>query len=361
MKLLNLSFWVLLIGFSSHVQAVVVDDLFTIELEVADQTPSVRQKAFQKAFENIIIKVSGSRDPLNDALFKRPLRNTSRYVKAFSYNRQAVDEDAIDEGLLLLKVDFSQKLIETLLRNAGYPVWGKVRPSILMLMSLQLNKNIELVSEDSAPELIEYMEGLSVKHGLPTQFPLLDLEDRAVLGYKKPASTSASRVNELGLRYQSDVVLVGDLVGIIGQGWKGVWQSQFSGQVFEWEFQASTKEQVMSKSMSYLAQLLAQEYALGSIKESQNEVIIHVADVTSLPQYLKILRYFASLAVVEKTQVKTLTSDSVSFYLTLRNSPEELHRLIELGSVIEQLDLPVVNATDEQVEEETLRFTYRLL
>ncbi|MBL7002965.1 MAG: DUF2066 domain-containing protein [Gammaproteobacteria bacterium] len=353
------SFIVLLL-FSAYSHAAIVEDLYTIELAVADQSTSLRLSTFKKAFADIIVKVSGSDAPLSAPAFKRPLSNATRYVKQFSYYRSEVIADELEEGQLILKIEFTQRAIEALLRGSGFPVWGKVRPSILFVMSVQVNENHQLVSEESAPELIEYMDELSIKHGLPTQFPLLDLEDRAVLNYSEAALSNLESVNTLGFRYQSDVVLIGEMIGVSGEGWKGLWQSQFSGQVFKWESKASTKENVMSKAVAHLAQLLAQEYALGSVKENKNTVIVDIDDLTSLQSYQLVSRYFSSLAVVEKVQVKTVTPQSASFYLTLRNSPDELHRLIDLGDVLEQVDLPVIDASEEQPDD-LLSFTYRLL
>lgn len=172
-------------------------------------------------------------------------------------------------------------------------------------------------------------------------------------------------INTLGLRYQSDVVFVGELMGADEKGWKGVWQSQFSGKLFQWKNKASTKEQILENTMAYLAKILAQEYALGSIKENANSVIIEVSNIATLDEYLLVGRYFSNLAVVEKTQVQLLSNDRVSFKLELRNSPEELQRLIGLGDVIEQVDLPVINTSLEEsgdaLTPEALKLTYRLL
>jgi hypothetical protein len=53
-------------------QAVVVEELFTIEIPVADQTTSVRLEAFGEAFKLVVIKVSGSDDALRSPAFSGP-------------------------------------------------------------------------------------------------------------------------------------------------------------------------------------------------------------------------------------------------------------------------------------------------
>ncbi len=352
-------------AFIAPSNAAIVEDLYTIKLPVVDQTTRVRLDSFKQAFVDVLVKVSGSKALLNDPLFESSFSKSTHYVKQFHYEQKQRTQNAVKESTIILSVEFDEKLVVALLRSKGYPIWGRVRPSVLIVMSKKQNRKYKLVSEDTFPDLIQYIDDLSHKHGLPTQFPLFDLEDRAILNHKESALDNLTAIINLGNRYQSDVVLVGELIGVSGKGWKSIWQSQFSGRLFQWEDKAKTKKEVMSKAMAHLSKILAQEYALGSIKDSANIVEVSVANVKSLKSYLFIARYLSSLAVVEKTQLKRLNNEHVLFTLLLRNSPEELQRLIELGDVIEQVDLPVIDVTversDEAVSQNLLNLTYRLL
>jgi len=53
------------------------------------------------------------------------------------------------------------------------------------------------------------------------------------------------------------------------------------------------------------------------------------------------------LSVVDSVRVALLSGDKVTFNIKLRNSSEDLQRLIELGDVLEQLELPQVNTQDD--------------
>ena len=115
---------VLLIGMSwlPPVQAVVIEELYTIELPVADQTTSLRLEAFAEAFKLVVIKVSGSDDALRSPAFKRPMQRSARYVKQFRYiSRKDTDAEGFDAGQLFLKIDFNQQLVEGLLRENDGP------------------------------------------------------------------------------------------------------------------------------------------------------------------------------------------------------------------------------------------------
>jgi len=65
-------------------------------------------------------------------------------------------------------------------------------------------------------------------------------------------------------------------------------------------------------------------------------------------QLVSVHRYLESLSVVDSIRVSLISGDVVTFKLKLRNDAADLQRLIELGEVLEQLDLPSVNAQDDR-------------
>ena len=65
-------------------------------------------------------------------------------------------------------------------------------------------------------------------------------------------------------------------------------------------------------------------------------------------QLVSVQRYLESLSVVDSIRVALISGDVITFKLKLRNDAADLQRLIELGEVLEQLDLPSVNAQDDR-------------
>ena len=160
-------------------QAEIVEDLYTVELPVADQTTSQRLALFNQAFREVITKVSGSVMAVESPGFKRPLNNSSRYVHQFRYVvRKDDNSDEFDSGQLMLSVVFNKDAIDNLLRENAIAIWGKERPSTLLLISYNVNKAASIVSSDTTPSVVEELDELSARKGLPVLFPLLDLEDR---------------------------------------------------------------------------------------------------------------------------------------------------------------------------------------
>ena len=348
-KLLFSTFTLLLL-LASNLQAAVVEDLYTVELAVADQTTGQRLEIFKQAFRDVIVKVSGSAEALDLPVMSRPLKSSSRYVHQYRYITRKDDaEDGFDAGQLFLRVAFNQDAVENLLRNHDIPIWGKERPSTLLLISYEVNKNASIVSSDTVPEIVEELDELARLQGLPVLFPLLDLEDRLQFGVQDIIKSNDENISIAAARYAPDAVLVGQISGRAGKGWQGQWQAQFSNQIFNWTFQAGSRQDVMSQAIAQLAQTLASEYALESFTMIEEDVLFSVDQMTELGDHIKVLSYLQSLDAIESVRLILIDQDKVTYRIKLRNASEDLSRLIALSYVLEQLELPQIDAaTDDQ-------------
>ena len=325
-------------------QAVTVEDLFTVELPVADQTTSLRLESFSDAFKQVIVKVSGSDDALQSPAFERPIANSARYVKQFRYLTRDAGEDeagAVDAGRLVLRIDFDQQLVEGLLREQGFPVWGRERPSTLLVISYDVNENIRLVSDDATPDLVEALDESASALAVPVLFPLMDLEDTALVSIGDIAARQYGGVRAMARRYSPNAVLVGRLFGRSGSGWQGDWEVSFDDQTFRWTYQASSRQDVLDQAIRNLARTLASEYALeGQRSVDGGALLLSVSDLGSIDRLIEVRRYLESLNAVDSVRVALISQNVVTYELKLRNDPEDLQRLIEFGDKLEQEDFP---------------------
>ncbi len=342
-----------------NLQAAVVEDLFSVELAVADRTTSQRLEVFKQAFQDVLVKVSGSKDVLSHPAMSRPIKSNARYVLQFRYiNRMPEAEENFEGGQLYLRVSFNQDAIENLLRSNDISVWGKERPSTLLLISYQMNKNTSIVSTDTTPEIVDELEILSQKHGIPVLFPLLDLEDRQLFGVQDIVNSNQDNIMMATTRYLPDATLVGQISGKMGKGWQASWQLSFTDKLYNWTFNASSHQELLSQAIAQLAQTLAQEYALESVASQDGEILFTVDQIMQLTDHIKVLSYLKSLDAVETVRPVLFSEKAVTYRMKLRNSVEDLSRLIALSFVLEQIDLPQIDAASE---DQTVILNYRLI
>jgi hypothetical protein len=346
MKVKFFSLLVALLGFLSMqtVKAVVIDDLYTVALQVSDQTADLRPAAFEAAFELVLIKVSGSDEAQKTPGILRLSKKSSRYVKQFSYeSRPGVDADGVATKFLYLKVNFDQQLIEQLLRKYNFPIWGRERPSSLFVINSQSGGTIQIVTADSAPKVFELLDGAALRMGVPTLLPLMDLKDISLVDVSDVTARHFDVINNMAARYWPDAVVVGEIVELGLDSWQGAWEVRFADQMFEWQHKASTQKDIIDQLINHLASVLALEYALEHHQRNEQELLLKVSSMQGIGHLIMVQKYLESLNVVESVRVALVSKKEVTFYLKLRNSAEDLQKLIDIGNVLEQQGLPQVN------------------
>jgi hypothetical protein len=346
MKVKFFSLLVALLGFSTvqSVKAVVIDDLYTVALLVSDQTADIRLDAFEAAFELVLIKVSGSDEAQKNPAILRLAKKSSRYVKQFSYeSRPGVDAEGGATKLLYLSVNFDQQLIEQLLRKYDFPIWGRERPSSLLIINSQSDETIQIVTGDSAPKVVELLDDAALKMGVPTLLPLMDLEDISLVDVSDVTARHFNVINNMATRYWPDAVVVGEIVELGLDNWQGAWEVRFADQVFEWRHKASTQKDIIDQLIAHLASVLALEYALEYHQRNEQELLLKVSSMQGISHLILVQKYLGSLNVVESVRVALVSKEEVTFYLKLRNSAEDLQKLIDIGNILEQQGLPQVN------------------
>ncbi|MDH3389570.1 MAG: DUF2066 domain-containing protein [Gammaproteobacteria bacterium] len=351
MKLRNIIPLLLAVAGAWHLPAgaVIVEDLFTVELPVADQTTALRLESFSQAFRQVVVKVSGSDDALNSPAFERPIERSARYVKQFRYiSREQSEDEELEASRLYLRIDFDQQLIESLLREHNFPVWGRERPSSLLVISYDVNENIKLVADDSTPDLVEALDRAASVHAVPVLFPLMDLADISLVKIGDIVSRQYDNIYTMAKRYAPDALLVGQIIGRSGEGWQGDWEVRFADQIFKWKHRASSKQDVIDQVIRHLARILALEYALEDHRRIEQSLLLSVSALDGIDNLIKVQKYLQSINAVDSVRVATVNNDVVTYRLKLRNDPEDLQRLIEFGEVLEQEDFPQLRTQGEE-------------
>jgi len=338
-------FAVLLVFLSSQsVKAVVIDDLYTVALPVSDQTTDLRREAFESAFRLVLIKVSGSDEAQKSSAILKLAKSSSRYVKQFSYEgRPGVDAEGVAIKLLYLTVNFDQQLIEQLLSKYNFPIWGRERPSSLFVINSQSAGAIQIVTGDSAPKILELLEAAGLKMGVPILFPLMDLEDISKVNVSDVTLRHFKEINNMASRYWPDALVVGEMVGFDLDYWQGTWEVRFADQVFKWQHKAPTQEAIIDQLINHLAGVLALEYALELDQRNQQELLLKISSIRDINHLTSVQKYLRSLNVVESVRVSLVSKEEVTFYLKLRDSIEDLQKIIDTGDILEQKNLPQVD------------------
>ncbi len=309
-------------------------DLYAAEVVVPGRAAADRQAALREALNEVLLRLLGSTDLLQEPAVRKLSGQAQRYVEQYSYRRgQPGQPDA--EPPLLLRVRFDGVALTRALRAAGLPVWGQERPDVLVWLAVDDGRRRYLLSEQSQARAAQALRRAARRRGLPLVLPLMDLEDRRQVRFADVWGGFLEPVQQASQRYRAQVLLIGRLHRTASGGWQGRWTLLQAGAGPQgWESRGAGLQQSVEAGLGESAELLALRYAVRAGPSSGASGLLRVSGVETLADYARVQKYLESLSPVEAAQLQRVEGDSAEFGLRLNGARRSLQQVIAIGRVL---------------------------
>ena len=331
-----------------------VRNLYEAEVAVASKDRKIRSEAFGLALLQVAVKVSGSRGAAASPVIVTAMESPDRFVQQFRY-RNAVPAAGGNESpgspTLNLWVQFDAPAVDSLVREAGMPVWGRVRPSVLVLVAIESGGRRELLSSDDDGGWAEFIRRAAGQRAVPLILPLMDLEDRSRLRASDVWVGFEDNLRRAAQRYRSEGVLLGRIYERLPGYWEARWRLLLEDGRHEWLDQGEGLDAVLLAGVHESADLLASRFGGFSGATVASGVEVNVTGIRSLRDYARTLQYLDSLDEVSRVDVTNVKSGSVSFRVDVRGGRETVRQVIALGRTL----------TEDGQGDLNTGLTYRLL
>ena len=312
---------------------------YQAEIAVPDQSDEQRQEAVAEALNEVLVKVSGRGDIAGDAALTGVLGNPTRYVQTFSY-RTNEDSANAQELPLILWVKFDPRGVEQLLKSAGIPVWGGVRPNLLIWLAVEQGGRRQLVGDGDSGLAHENMVRQAEKRALPIRFPLLDLEDKRQVDVADVWGDFHEAVLAASQRYGVRAVLIGKLYQLADGSWRARWSLSIDGERMHWEDQAKSATEVLAAGVDGSADRLASRYVT-SYTRGGGEALFVVHAVDKLADYHRVIDYLLALHGITAVTPVAVNADEVRLLVVSDGALDQLRKTIGLGSVLRPEEPPL--------------------
>jgi hypothetical protein len=332
--------------------AVNVSDLYRISVAVDDQSEENRKLGVQWAFQQLLIKVSGYQEVLQNRTLVEASQNALRYMQGFSYHQDDVDDQ------IYLQAWFSKALLIPLMRRAQVPIWGENRPLLLNWLAVESSKlpadasavifesNTNaitsgdglgsggrlLISEQSPEWQTRFSRAFS-ERGLPIMWPINDLVDQSALPLNQLWWLISDSIIKASVRYQTDAVLAGKL----NQSAEGIWQ--YEGVLMRGDQNLSILTEgdsplaALTNVSTKVGRFFADQFAIKSDQmNGRSGIRIMVKKVKDFSDYSKVLAYLQSISGVRLVEVAQVDRDNLQLYLSLEGSWDKVQRIIRLDN-----------------------------
>ncbi|WP_257325668.1 DUF2066 domain-containing protein [Pseudoalteromonas rhizosphaerae] len=315
---------IIIIFLSFTATAVEVTDLYQDVLKVSDKSRDARLSASREALLNVLVKVSGDPNADKNPTAQRRSKDISDYMLKFEYDEKA-------NGQLNLVVKFEANKINALVKELNLPLWGTRRPLVAIWLAIEDNWRRELVTQESYPQLEQLIYSTAARRGLPVVVPLLDLQDRALVGIPEVWGNFSSPVEQASSRYSAERSITARLYK---QPDSEIWLLDWrftNDELFEANRVSGDKQQAIALMIDSLAAGLANEYAVDPNSTTQlAQAVFKLKGTTNFVDIELAKRQLQSLSVVTQVTIRSRTADVVSFAINHTGSMHDLQKALEL-------------------------------
>ena len=333
-------------GFTPSLQAAETVALFEAQVPVAGQDGASRVRAQRAALGEVLVRVSGSRRAAAHPGLAPMLKEAARYVQQYRYEEVTLP----GEGGLIephLWVSFDPAAVERGLREAGLPVWGRLRPTVIAWLAVADGGDRYLVGGERGYSVRDTLQRVGARRGTPLLFPIMDLEDQARVRYADVWAGFADGIVGHSERYGANGVVVGKIFRDSAGGWSGSWSLRLGSAMERWEGRGESRRALLEAAADALADRLAGRFALLDEGGGDGPLALRIGGVSALADYARVERYLRSLPPVTAVRLEQAGGNGLLYRVEARGGRQALSETIALGRTLRPLD---VDAVDPAVE-----------
>ncbi|KXI22442.1 hypothetical protein AS132_14125 [Photobacterium sanguinicancri] len=305
--------------------AATVNNLYQAQVVLPDTDKQSEQTARQQGLEQVLVKVSGQSQVVDNEVIRKALSSSSQYISQFGVGSL--------NGQQTLDMTFDRVQVHNLLAQANATVWSDQRPAVLVWLVKENNREREIVWDQTSNPLQTEMNTAANQRGVPVLMPIGDFEDITAVTVPDLWGGFVEPVANASLRYNPEAILIvraREDSSNVSLSWQLFEQSAdrlVASQVAPKEGRASGELAVATREMvNQIADQLAAKYAVQLGGESRGLFTISVANIQTTEDFFTLERMLTSLSSVASVDVQRLHGDKAMFGVNLLTTEDAFKR-----------------------------------
>jgi hypothetical protein len=329
---------------ASPVVAVMVPNINSGSILVADRNNQTLQASIPKAMQQVLIKNSGQVDISAMPNVQQFLAGASNLVSSYYYT----PHPETPETPWQLNVTFARKSVEKYLLDSNLSLWNADRPLTLCYVYINDGTTTQVLNSQDAPLQTKFMQQMADDRGVPLSWPNYDQQDQQNLSLTKPPTAEftlntiqQNLLDYLFKRYAVHAVLYG-VVWNSGINWYGSWYINFNKQIKTWTTDGPDVNTVLGNSVAQLANFLSGQMVVYAANDATSaEYSVWISNVNGLQGYTNAMRLLQGLTPVSSVAVSELDANGVLFKVNTKVGLSGLLRLLQQSNAVQQINGPI--------------------
>lgn len=313
---------------TAYAGAAEVSGLYEGRVPVADDSEAARAEALQAALAQVLVKLVGRRD-----------ESTSAAAEALRARAQALAQSYQYVGgsgaPLELVVGFDPAGVDAAMDESGLLRWGSQRPATLLWVAVEGEGGAALLdTEDPSAGAAAITERARAR-GVPVLFPLLDLEEQALVGPEALRASEREPLLALASRYATEAV-AGVYARPAEAGWTADWSLYRGEDARQWQSSGATLQEALGGGVDSLADSLAEsaegQRLVAALPEGR--LMVRIRGVVGFTDYARVDHYLKSLEGLEQARLTAAASGELLYEVVARGGPSGVAQAVQAGNLL---------------------------
>lgn len=381
---------VLMVLFSSQGLAALIADINVGRVAIDDQSANTQTAAGRAALKQVLIKMSGSLQTVEQPAILRAIVNYEQYLIASSFVQQ--------RSQLMFEARFNQEKLHALLKATGQPIWANLRPSATLWLAEQnLQGDVRWLNQNTAIDFNQALQQAAFERGVGIILPLGDLSDSMAISDFDVWTQNTVKLIPQSMRYDTVFTISGTINPITQEiRQRLAEQAAFLSQqqALDHLFNAPTDDSIATQSsgitvnapsstdqlqldwiissaqevhigklfltelseapsalVDQFADILAQQYAVSGERSAADAVTrrLSVRNIRSLSDFNQALALVNAMPQISRVELSDVQGDTASFVILLNGNSEEFISLVVLDKRVSQSLNPAPAGQDIQL------------
>ena len=316
--------------------------LYKAEVTLTSQGESEREGAIARALMAVIVKLTGNPQAPGNPVIRRALSTASSLVDESDTATSSDSEGNTAVGGVpvyktTMTVSFDPASIDALIAGAGLKYWTGIRPKPILWLAIDDGRGPRLVT-GSDLNVVRPLANRGLDRGL--RFGLPSGTPTELAAVNSIWNLDSAALMPLTSRYGNDAQLVGKMYRS-KSGWSAWWVlSQGGVELSRWPVTNADPKYVISSGADPAADALAKRDSVYLDIGPAGNYLVEISGVDSSADFLRLMSYLQTLAIVRKIGVVQADADSLRLSLELSTGLKGLRLLADSGTVLQSIAAP---------------------
>ncbi len=336
-------------GVSTPGLAASLDEIYAVDVVVAGQSREDRLRAFADGLRRVLVRATGDRSVLGRPGIVRAISHARDFVQRYDYvavppaspdgrpDRAPAATPSIEgPSGERLHIVYDDEAIERLLDGLGLPLWGSLRPTLIVLFAFDDGGRRRLLAAEGGTEnaeLTALVAEIARRRALPVILPLLDIEDQQLMRFSDVWGDFAGPLRQVAERYRAEALLVGRAYRE-QTGWRMRWSLHGDDGTERWEGTVARLDNGLREAVETAVDHLARHHARVVTHQSRSRTRVRIHDVRAIADFARTMDYLESLEIVDGVRLVSISGEVVECLLDVRGGRSLFGKVVAYGDTL---------------------------